>query len=185
MLPRDRPVAGGGSKAHSDTLGWTPHPGLSFWPHVNTFATVERVWGRAHQGPRHPHLEHQRGGVTLKARKVLCHSTPVPRNAEVVRNLVIAGVLPPEVSFPESLYHDVSSTYSAWVSSLPEEIRNVLLPYLTNCSLSEKLNEVGPGWVWGPRVPPQVPRAPEASVGSGRAVLSSTLDHQDEARRLP
>lgn len=68
-------------------------------------------------------------------------------NAEEVRNLVVAGVLPPEASFPESLYQDISATYSAWVSSLPEDIRNVLLPYLTNCSLNEELKEVmeGPG----------------------------------------
>lgn len=95
---------------------------------------------------------------------VLYHSTPVPRNAEEVRNLVVAGVLPPEVSFPESSYHDISSTYSAWISSYPEEIRNVLLHYLTNCSLSKELKEVGRGWVWGPRVLPQTPGAPEAST---------------------
>nr|KAF6411787.1 solute carrier family 6 member 16 [Rousettus aegyptiacus] len=69
------------------------------------------------------------------------------KNAEEVRNLVVAGVLPPEASFPESLYQDISATYSAWVSSLPEDIRNVLLTYLTNCSLNEELKEVmeGPG----------------------------------------
>ncbi|XP_039734625.1 orphan sodium- and chloride-dependent neurotransmitter transporter NTT5 isoform X1 [Pteropus medius] len=75
------------------------------------------------------------------------HENCYLKNAEEVRNLVVAGVLPPEVSFPESSYHDISSTYSAWISSYPEEIRNVLLHYLTNCSLSKELKEVmeGPG----------------------------------------
>lgn len=156
MLPQDHPVAGGGPKSHNDTVGQIPP---SFRPHTSTFAAMERA-----SGPRHPHLEHRRGGVTLKARMVLCHSIPVPRNAEEVRNLVVAGVLPPEASFPESLYQDISATYSAWVSSLPEDIRNVLLTYLTNCSLNEELKEVGLGWAWGPRVLPQAPRAPEAAA---------------------
>lgn len=58
-------------------------------------------------------------------------------------NLVTAGVLPPELRLPESLYQHMSSTYPRWFGNLPERAKIVALPYLSNCDLSEQLKEVG------------------------------------------
>ncbi|KAF5925927.1 hypothetical protein HPG69_000418 [Diceros bicornis minor] len=65
------------------------------------------------------------------------------KNAETVMNLVATGVIPPEAQPPESLYHDPSSIYSRWLDNLPEQVRNMVLLHLSDCNLSEKLEEVG------------------------------------------
>ncbi|EPQ15979.1 Orphan sodium- and chloride-dependent neurotransmitter transporter NTT5 [Myotis brandtii] len=69
------------------------------------------------------------------------------KNAERMMNLVTAGVLPPELRLPESLYQHMSYTYPRWFGNLPEGAKVVALPYLSNCELSEQLKEVmeGPG----------------------------------------
>nr|KAF6273800.1 hypothetical protein mPipKuh1_016160 [Pipistrellus kuhlii] len=69
------------------------------------------------------------------------------KNAERVMNLVTAGVLPPELRLPESLFRHMSYTYPRWFGNLPEPVRVVAQPYLSNCDLSEQLKEVmeGPG----------------------------------------
>lgn len=72
--------------------------------------------------------------------------TPAPRNAERIMNLVTAGVLPPELRLPESLYQHMSYTYPRWFGNLPEGAKLLALPYLSNCDLSEQLKEVGKGW---------------------------------------
>lgn len=82
----------------------------------------------------------------------LYDSTSVLRNAERVMNLVATGVLPPEVQFPESLYHHMSSIYSTWFSNLPEQVRSTVVPHMYNCNMDEQLKQVGKGWEWDPRV---------------------------------
>ncbi|XP_048079962.1 orphan sodium- and chloride-dependent neurotransmitter transporter NTT5-like [Ursus arctos] len=69
------------------------------------------------------------------------------RNAEIVLNLIASGVLPAEAHPPDSMYHDPSSIYSRWIKSLPKQIKDMVLPYMTNCDLSQQLKEVmeGPG----------------------------------------
>ncbi|XP_059523351.1 orphan sodium- and chloride-dependent neurotransmitter transporter NTT5-like [Myotis daubentonii] len=69
------------------------------------------------------------------------------KNAERMMNLVTAGVLPPELRLPESLYQHMSYTYPRWFGNLPEGAKLVALPYLSNCDLPEQLKEVmeGPG----------------------------------------
>lgn len=76
---------------------------------------------------------------------VLCDSTPLPRNVETVMNLIVTGVLPPEARPPDSLYYDPSSIYSEWFKNLPEQVKSMILPHLSNCNLSEQLKEVGKG----------------------------------------
>ncbi|XP_016061559.1 PREDICTED: orphan sodium- and chloride-dependent neurotransmitter transporter NTT5-like isoform X3 [Miniopterus natalensis] len=62
-------------------------------------------------------------------------------------NLVTAGVLPPELRLPESLYQHMSYSYPTWFGNLPEQAKSMAQPYLSNCDISEKLKEVmeGPG----------------------------------------
>ncbi|XP_077701874.1 orphan sodium- and chloride-dependent neurotransmitter transporter NTT5-like isoform X1 [Canis aureus] len=69
------------------------------------------------------------------------------RNAKTVQYLIASKMLPPEAQLPDSLYHDPSSIYSQWFKSLPEQIKDVVLPYLSNCNLTYQLKEVmeGPG----------------------------------------
>ncbi|XP_072603306.1 orphan sodium- and chloride-dependent neurotransmitter transporter NTT5-like [Vulpes vulpes] len=69
------------------------------------------------------------------------------RNAKTVQHLIASRMLPPEAQLPDSLYHDPSSIYSQWFKSLPEQIKDVVLPYLSNCNLTDQLKEVmeGPG----------------------------------------
>lgn len=76
-------------------------------------------------------------------------------------NLVTAGVLPPELRLPESLYQHMSYTYPRWFGNLPERAKIVALPYLSNCDLSEQLKEVGKVGGRGPRVPLPSPSALE------------------------
>lgn len=76
---------------------------------------------------------------------VLYNSTPVPRNAEKVMDLVTAQVLPPEAHPPDSLYPDPSAIYPKWLNNLPEHIKSRILPNLTDCDLSKELNKVGRG----------------------------------------
>ncbi|XP_054444387.1 orphan sodium- and chloride-dependent neurotransmitter transporter NTT5-like [Pteronotus mesoamericanus] len=64
------------------------------------------------------------------------------KNAERAMNLVTAGLLPPTLQLPDSGRHDVSSSYPAWLSRLPERVRGELLPHLSNCDLSEQLEQV-------------------------------------------
>lgn len=59
--------------------------------------------------------------------------------------LVATRVLPPEVQPPDSLCHHPDPIYSMWLSNLPEQARSLVLPYLSNCSLSEQLKEVRSG----------------------------------------
>ncbi|XP_029782236.1 orphan sodium- and chloride-dependent neurotransmitter transporter NTT5 isoform X2 [Suricata suricatta] len=68
-------------------------------------------------------------------------------NAETVMNLIVAGVLPPEARPPDNLYDEPSSIYSRWFRNLPEQVKSMILPQLSNCNLSEQLKEVmeGPG----------------------------------------
>ena len=73
------------------------------------------------------------------------NSPSVPRNTERVMNLVSTGLLPPELRLPGSLYRDLSSSYPVWLGKLPERVRSELLPYLSNCDLSEQLQQVGRG----------------------------------------
>lgn len=88
--------------------------------------------------------------------------TPAPRNADRVMNLVTAGVLPPELQLPESLYQHMSYAYPRWFGSLPERTKLMALPYLSNCDLSEQLKEVGKGRGRGsPRAPLTAPSALE------------------------
>ncbi|XP_053771444.1 orphan sodium- and chloride-dependent neurotransmitter transporter NTT5 isoform X2 [Desmodus rotundus] len=70
-------------------------------------------------------------------------------NTERVMNLVSTGLLPPELRLPGSLYRDLSSSYPVWLGKLPERVRSELLPYLSNCDLSEQLQQV----MEGPAVP--------------------------------
>lgn len=109
-------------------------------------------------------IEDERGEVILKAQTVLYDSIPVPRNAEIVMNLVATGVLSPEFQFPESLYQHIGSIYPTWFSNLPEQVQSTVLPYLYNCNLAEQLKEVGKGWGWSPRVPLKAPSALETSA---------------------
>ena len=95
---------------------------------------------------------------------VLYDSTLVSRNAETVMKLVATGMISPEDQPPASLYHDPSSIYSRWFSSLPKQVKSVVLPHLSECNLPEKLKEVGKGWGWGPRVPLKAPSAPGTSA---------------------
>ncbi|XP_077603571.1 orphan sodium- and chloride-dependent neurotransmitter transporter NTT5-like isoform X1 [Crocuta crocuta] len=69
------------------------------------------------------------------------------KNVETVMNLIVTGVLPPEARPPDSLYYDPSSIYSEWFKNLPEQVKSMILPHLSNCNLSEQLKEVmeGPG----------------------------------------
>nr|XP_008522032.1 PREDICTED: orphan sodium- and chloride-dependent neurotransmitter transporter NTT5-like [Equus przewalskii]XP_008522033.1 PREDICTED: orphan sodium- and chloride-dependent neurotransmitter transporter NTT5-like [Equus przewalskii] len=69
------------------------------------------------------------------------------QNAETVMKLVATGMISPEDQPPASLYHDPSSIYSRWFSSLPKQVKSVVLPHLSECNLPEKLKEVmvGPG----------------------------------------
>nr|XP_060507698.1 orphan sodium- and chloride-dependent neurotransmitter transporter NTT5 isoform X2 [Panthera onca] len=69
------------------------------------------------------------------------------KNAETVMNLIVTGVLPPEVQPPDSLYYEPSSIYPKWFKNLPEQMKSMILPHLSNCNLSEQLKEVmeGPG----------------------------------------
>ncbi|XP_064345586.1 orphan sodium- and chloride-dependent neurotransmitter transporter NTT5-like isoform X1 [Camelus dromedarius] len=78
---------------------------------------------------------------------VLYGSTSVPRNAKTVMDLIAANLLPPEAQPPDSLHHDPSSIYSKWLNNLPGQVKERILPHLTNCDLSEQLSEVmvGPG----------------------------------------
>ncbi|GAB5581787.1 orphan sodium- and chloride-dependent neurotransmitter transporter NTT5 isoform X1 [Prionailurus iriomotensis] len=68
-------------------------------------------------------------------------------NAKTVMNLIVTGVLPPEVQPPDSLYYEPSSIYPKWFKNLPEQMKSMILPHLSNCNLSEQLKEVmeGPG----------------------------------------
>lgn len=79
-------------------------------------------------------------------------------------NLIASGVLPAEAHPPDSMYHDPSSIYSRWIKSLPKQIKDMVLPYMTNCDLSQQLKEVGKGWGCGPNVPFKTPSAPETSA---------------------
>ncbi|XP_044767293.1 orphan sodium- and chloride-dependent neurotransmitter transporter NTT5-like [Neomonachus schauinslandi] len=69
------------------------------------------------------------------------------RNAETVLYLIAAGVLPAEARPPDSMYHDPSSIYSGWLKSLPKQIKDTVLPHMTNCNIAHELTEVmeGPG----------------------------------------
>ncbi|KAM5297519.1 orphan sodium- and chloride-dependent neurotransmitter transporter NTT5-like [Glossophaga mutica] len=69
------------------------------------------------------------------------------KNAERVMNLVSAGLLPPELGLPPDLKHESSYLYQLWIRKLPEEVRNEILPYFSDCELSEQLEKVmeGPG----------------------------------------
>ncbi|XP_053515649.1 orphan sodium- and chloride-dependent neurotransmitter transporter NTT5-like [Artibeus jamaicensis] len=69
------------------------------------------------------------------------------KNAEQVMNLVSAGLLPPELGLPDGLHRDLSSSYPMWFGALPERVRSELVPYLSNCELSQQLEKVikGPG----------------------------------------
>ncbi|KAF6079450.1 hypothetical protein HJG60_017617 [Phyllostomus discolor] len=71
------------------------------------------------------------------------------RNTERVMYLVSTGLLPPELHLPDGLHRDLSSTYPTWFSKLPEGVRTDLLPYLSNCELSEQLEKM----MQGPSVP--------------------------------
>ncbi|XP_072822736.1 orphan sodium- and chloride-dependent neurotransmitter transporter NTT5 isoform X3 [Vicugna pacos] len=68
-------------------------------------------------------------------------------NAKTVMDLVAANLLPHEAQPPDSLHHDPSSIYSKWLNNLPGQVKERILPHLTNCDLSEQLSEVmvGPG----------------------------------------
>nr|XP_031314939.1 orphan sodium- and chloride-dependent neurotransmitter transporter NTT5-like isoform X1 [Camelus dromedarius] len=68
-------------------------------------------------------------------------------NAKTVMDLIAANLLPPEAQPPDSLHHDPSSIYSKWLNNLPGQVKERILPHLTNCDLSEQLSEVmvGPG----------------------------------------
>ena len=79
-------------------------------------------------------------------------------------NLIVTGVLPPEVQPPDSLYYEPSSIYPKWFKNLPEQMKSMILPHLSNCNLSEQLKEVGRGWGWGPNVPFKAPSTPEMSA---------------------
>lgn len=62
-------------------------------------------------------------------------------------DLIAANLLPPEAQPPDSLHHDPSSIYSKWLNNLPGQVKERILPHLTNCDLSDQLSEVmvGPG----------------------------------------
>ncbi|XP_073913150.1 orphan sodium- and chloride-dependent neurotransmitter transporter NTT5-like [Castor canadensis] len=79
--------------------------------------------------------------ATVNAQK--CYIT----NADTVRNLVANGVLPAGVQPPDSLYYDPSTIYIKWIDSLPREVKNEVLQYLSRCSRIEQLNQImnGPG----------------------------------------
>nr|XP_054367538.1 orphan sodium- and chloride-dependent neurotransmitter transporter NTT5 [Mirounga angustirostris] len=79
------------------------------------------------------------------------------RNAETVQYLIAAGVLPAEAHPPDSMYHDPSSIYSGWLKSLPKQVKDTVLPYMTNCNIAHELTEVGKGWGWGPYLPFKTP----------------------------
>lgn len=121
---------------------------------------------------------------------VLCDSTSVPRNAETVLGLIASRVLPVEASPPESIYLHPSSIYSRWLKSLPQRLKDMVLPYMSTCSIAQELKEVGKGWGWGPHVPfkppPQCTRnlsSAEMSLESRKTILGSIPDNQD--RGLP
>ncbi|KAM8791837.1 orphan sodium- and chloride-dependent neurotransmitter transporter NTT5 [Rhynchonycteris naso] len=68
-------------------------------------------------------------------------------NADRVKNLVTSGVLPAELQLPKNVYQDMSSMFSIWFGSLPEQAKKIILPYLSKCELPGQLKKVmeGPG----------------------------------------
>ncbi|XP_045843252.1 orphan sodium- and chloride-dependent neurotransmitter transporter NTT5-like [Meles meles] len=67
------------------------------------------------------------------------------RNAETVLGLIASGVLPVEASPPESIYLDPSSIYSRWLESLPQRVKDMVLPHMSTCGIAQELKEVMEG----------------------------------------
>lgn len=114
---------------------------------------------------------------------ILCGSLPVPRNAKTVQYLIASRMLPPEAQLPDSLYHDPSSIYSQWFKSLPEQIKDVILPYLSNCNLTDQLKEVGRGGVL--MFPSKLPVHQKFQLSLGVSRIQKSNSHQHPGLTRP
>ncbi|XP_060030284.1 orphan sodium- and chloride-dependent neurotransmitter transporter NTT5 isoform X1 [Erinaceus europaeus] len=70
-----------------------------------------------------------------------CHE----KNAETITDLVIKGKLPAEALPPEYLNDNPTQVFTSWFNNLPQSTRDLVLNFLTECSLEKQLEKVGDG----------------------------------------